>query len=171
MQKQRSWRQMKSNSWSNSRREAPSGCWPSWGHPVLEMCLGRPEHDSSETYKGHSGGDMKKESQNEGTLTAIPGAARGAAPVCTSALLSLVSHLFQLPALLKHTNPHTHTHTQQTLQLCWHCRNNRREGSGGRGRQTEREGSGRERLTNEPRQVTLTDVKGWRRKRGVGGDG
>lgn len=39
----RSWRQMKSNSWSNSRREAPCGCWPSWGHPVLKMCLARPE--------------------------------------------------------------------------------------------------------------------------------
>lgn len=56
---------------------------------------------------------MKKESQNEGTLTAIPRAARGAAPVCTSALLSLVSISsdFQ-PCSNTHTLCLLHTHNR-----------------------------------------------------------
>lgn len=68
--------------------------------------------------------------------------------------------LFRLPHPLKHT----HTHTA-ALQFCWHWRKNRREGSGGWGKQAEREGLGRG-LTNESRQVTFTDVKGWRGRRG-----
>lgn len=41
--KHRSWRLMRSNSWSNSRRDAPLGCYTSWGKPVLNECLARPE--------------------------------------------------------------------------------------------------------------------------------
>lgn len=100
---------------------------------------------------------MKEEGPNEETLTAIPQAARGAAPVCTSTLLSLVSISSDSPPI-----KHTHSRLFSSAGTGGH---NRREGSGGWGKQTEREGSGRG-LTNESRQVTFTDVKGRKRRRG-----
>jgi len=68
---------------------------------------------------------MKEEGHNEDTLTANPQAARGAALVCTLALLSLVSlssdsmhaHLPTFSLSLSHSHTHTHTHFSAQLAL------------------------------------------------------
>lgn len=72
-------------------------------------------------------------------------------------------HLSSAQFSLSPLSPCPIKHTQQSLQFGWHWWNNRREGSGGWDKQTEDRGGG---LTNESRQVTFTDVKGWRRRRG-----
>lgn len=94
---------------------------------------------------------MEEEGQNEVTLTVIPQAARGAAPVCTSALLSSDCSLAPL-----HPRARTHTHTFSALLAL-------ADTTGGRdqvaGASNEKRMSGGGGLTNESRQVTFTDVE------------
>lgn len=60
--------------------------------------------------KAAEGDGVKEQGRNQETLTAIPQAARGAAPVCTSTLLSLVSVSSDSPA-------HSNTHTEDSSAL------------------------------------------------------
>lgn len=92
-------------------------------------------------------------------MTAVPWAARGVAPAYTLAVLGLVSgYSDSLP-----TQTHVHTHTYMK-------RSHFSLTTGGRdqvaGTSRRKEKGWARRLTNEPRQVTFTDVRGWRGRRG-----